>query len=287
MSVCQVIRPLRACGLALGRWATWPGLGTVPVTMECGVRRPFCSAFVSMLTRISACTAYSYQACDVGTLPNQTYPNGTVPQAAKTSGSTDYGGELSWLPGQRASACTCQSDGTEHPGPHVSVGRSGPEIDIIEAQYGYGPSGALGSASQSMQIAPMDAGYLWNNLSGIVIHDATATNSMATNGTLINTWHGSINQESLSGITITDGVSYGGRGYQTFGFEYKRGYTSDGAYVSWSYNGGQTWTIQANAIEGNSQTEISDRPISMEPMYIILNLGLSYVLRLVSCGDFG
>ncbi|GEM09334.1 glycoside hydrolase family 16 protein [Rhodotorula toruloides] len=35
---------------------------------------------------------YSYDSCDVGTLPNQTRPNGTGPDAAKHSGSQDYRG---------------------------------------------------------------------------------------------------------------------------------------------------------------------------------------------------
>lgn len=62
------------------------------------------------------------------------------------------------LPGQRASACTCP--GEDHPGPNVNVGRGAPEIDAIEAQVDYR---LIGSASQSIQIAPMDAGYLWKN----------------------------------------------------------------------------------------------------------------------------
>lgn len=64
----------------------------------------------------------------VGTLPNQTRPDGT-PAAAKTSGSRDYGGELSYLVGQRASACTCKDEAKEHPGPHVRVGRGAPESE--------------------------------------------------------------------------------------------------------------------------------------------------------------
>lgn len=40
---------------------------------------------------------YSYDSCDVGTLPNQTWPNGTAPEAARTSGLRDYGGSLSYV----------------------------------------------------------------------------------------------------------------------------------------------------------------------------------------------
>jgi len=103
----------------------------------------------------------------VGTLANQTRPDGTPP-AARTSGSRDYGGELSYLVGQRASACTCKVDEKEHPGPNVGVGRGAPEIDINEAQISYPQAGlnipgTIGSASQSIQVAPMDAAYQWNN----------------------------------------------------------------------------------------------------------------------------
>lgn len=73
----------------------------------------------------------SYDSCDLGTLPNQTNLAGTGPAAALNSGSKDYGGRLSYLPGQKLSACTCP--GGDHPGPNVGVGRGAPEIDIIEA----------------------------------------------------------------------------------------------------------------------------------------------------------
>lgn len=89
---------------------------------------------------------YSYDSCDVGTLANQTLPGGG-PEAARNSGSSDYGGELSWLPGQKLSACTCPGD--PHPGPSNDVGRSAPEIDILEAQVDYR---GYGTGSQSVQI---------------------------------------------------------------------------------------------------------------------------------------
>lgn len=222
---------------------------------------------------------YSYEACDVGTLPNQTMPDGVTPPAAKSSGSRDYGGELSWLPGQRTSGCTCP--GEDHPGPSVSVGRSGPEIDVLEAQYAYGPGGNLGSMSQSIQIAPMDEGYAWaNDSAGMKIVQQAASTRDAS-GTIINQWHGSIWQESLSGITITDGASYEGKSYQTFGFEYVKGYKDDGGRVTWAYNGQETWSIYADALARQSGTQISPRPISTEPMYVILNLGISNKFQIV------
>ncbi|KAF8754670.1 Glycoside hydrolase family 16 protein [Rhizoctonia solani] len=50
---------------------------------------------------------YSYDTCDVGTLPNQTRPDGT-PINATINGDKYNGDVLSYLPGQRLSACTCE-----------------------------------------------------------------------------------------------------------------------------------------------------------------------------------
>jgi hypothetical protein len=160
------------------------------------------------------------------------FPNGTSPTAAKTSGSSDYGGELSYLVGQRVSACTCSADASEHPGPSVSKGRGAPEsatfsplppsfslltlppiaVDILEGQIA--PNGKQGSASQSIQIAPFDPEYLWRNDTaatdpGLIVWNSTITTQ--------NTWKGSISQESASLNTLTDSTSYDGAGYTTYG----------------------------------------------------------------------
>lgn len=129
--------------------------------------------------------------------------------------------------------------------------------------------------SQSIQIAPMDEGYQWMNDSNAMHVSNLAQSTKDPSGTIINQWHGSIWQESLSGITMTDGTSYEGKGFQQFGFEYNKGYQADGGRVSWTYGGKETWTIYANAVGGQSGTQVSPRPISMEPMYVILNLGIS------------
>ncbi|GAA6001293.1 hypothetical protein JCM10207_006594, partial [Rhodosporidiobolus poonsookiae] len=203
---------------------------------------------------------YSYTECDVGTLPNQTYPNGTGPDAARHSGSRDYGGQLSYLPGQRFSACTCE--GEDHPGPNVGVGRGGPEIDVLEQQVDWR---GTGSTSQSMQFAPIDAGYGWKNSS-------PETTIYNTTRTFQNVFMGAVNQESSSVISLTDTTSYEGRGYSTFSFEYEPG--PNGA-VHWAINNTPTWSITAAAIGPNAETEIGQRLISVEPMSININLAIS------------
>lgn len=113
-------------------------------------------------------SASSYQACDLGTLKNQTTPDGTGPAAAVLAAA---GGPLSYLPGQKLSSCTCANE--DHPGPNVRVGRGSPEIDIIEAQVTIPKGGTgVGQASQSAQFAPFDDNYEWN-VAGAKIVDAT------------------------------------------------------------------------------------------------------------------
>ncbi|GAA5850712.1 hypothetical protein JCM8547_009065 [Rhodosporidiobolus lusitaniae] len=209
---------------------------------------------------------YTYNACDVGTLPNQTWSNGTDPVAAKTSGSRDYGGELSYLSGQRLSACTCPEDEDLHPGPNVRTGRGAPEIDALEGAIW--STGDRGSASQSTQIAPFTAGYLWRNETPYIeTNDAQWTIKQ-------NQWHGSVTQESLSLEVMTDSTSYsGGAGtYTSYGFEYDPG--PDGS-IRWAINGTSTWTLHASAIGPSEEAQISQRDISEEPMSIVLNLGIS------------
>ena len=78
---------------------------------------------------------YTYDACDVGTVANQTLNDQPV-AATLLDNDMSNGGALSYLPGQRLSRCTCP--GESHPGPvHENgeyVGRSAPEIDMFEAQ---------------------------------------------------------------------------------------------------------------------------------------------------------
>ncbi|GAA5901188.1 hypothetical protein JCM8208_002298 [Rhodotorula glutinis] len=210
---------------------------------------------------------YTYDSCDVGTLPNQTWPNGTDPVAAKSLGDKDYGGELSYLSGQRLSACTCEADKDDHPGPTYKTGRGAPEIDILEAQIA--PNGKQGMASQSIQMAPMDAHYLWRNDTseanpGLIVFNESITTQ--------NNWKGSISQESASLNTLTDSTSYEGAGYSTYGYEYEPG--ADGR-ITWAINGEKTWQLNANAMPPRDDVQIGQRLISVEPMYIIFNLAIS------------
>lgn len=158
---------------------------------------------------------YSYDACDVGTAPNQTI-NGQ-PEAALTSGLDSVDGALSFLPGQKLSRCTCK--GESHPGPVHSdgtyVGRSAPEIDMFEAQI----TDETGFVSQSAQWAPFNHGYIWFN---------TSDNEIIPNPSISqqNTYVGGDLQQATSVVTQTDQSCYelSGGCYSTYGFQYQPGF---------------------------------------------------------------
>ncbi|KAH6904391.1 killer toxin resistant protein [Coprinopsis sp. MPI-PUGE-AT-0042] len=211
---------------------------------------------------------YSYDSCDVGTLPNQTYTfDKTRPVAATQNGDPWYNDELSYLPGQRLSACTCP--GEIHPGPIRSdgtfVGRAAPEIDIFEAIVDAGGA----HVSMSCQWAPFNAEYLSvNTPETIIIHES--------NSTMYNEYVGGAFQQTTSGLVTTNPAGYERSpdpAYIVYGFEYKAGF--DDAYITWIHDSRRVWTVTAGSMVADTSVEIDARPIPVEPMYIIANLGLS------------
>ncbi|KAG9044314.1 hypothetical protein FS837_008365 [Tulasnella sp. UAMH 9824] len=210
---------------------------------------------------------YSYDSCDVGTLPNQTYPDGTP--VANTEGNDKHnGGALSYLPGQRLSACTCKSDPT-HPGPKKSdgswTGRAAPEIDVLEATVD--PDTKIGHVSQSAQWAPFDYQYHWDNSSSnIFIYDP--------NKAIPNPYVGGVFQQASSALVETDQNCYelSGGCSSIYGFEYQPG--ADG-FITWISEGVKSWTMMGAGVGPNSISGAGQRLVSEEPMYIIMNLGIS------------
>ncbi|QRW20409.1 glycoside hydrolase family 16 protein [Rhizoctonia solani] len=219
---------------------------------------------------------YTYDSCDVGTLANQTDPVTNGPPAAHTGGVSSSKGEMSYLPGQRLSACTCtsESDGTDgqkmvHPGPKVDgqyVGRSAPEIDVFEAQVDQHT--LVGAVSQSGQWAPFNAAFVWDNSStNLIISDPVNSK--------LNTFIGNEWQQTTSVVTNTNQNCYTQEGgcFSTYGFEYKAG--NDG-YIQWVNDAKMVWEVKAAGMGPDSKTQIGQRPVPQEPMYILANLGMSY-----------
>ncbi|KAJ7618870.1 glycoside hydrolase family 16 protein, partial [Mycena polygramma] len=211
---------------------------------------------------------YTYDACDLGTAPNQTI--GGLPEIALTSGLSEepFNGELSCQTGQRLSRCTCR--GESHPGPiHADgsyVGRSAPEIDVFEAQIQNGQ----GAVSQSGQWAPFNAGYVYFNTSdNVIIGDPTISAQ--------NTYLGGAYQQATSVVTVTNQGCYEltDNCVSVYGIEVSTYLSSRSRYIAWITDNKPAWTIKAGGLAADPQTEIAARPVSQEPMYILANLGMS------------
>lgn len=200
---------------------------------------------------------YSYHdECDLGITPNQSDPDG-----------------INWLPGMRLPACTCS--GEDHPNPGSS--RSSPEIDALEASVEYldPPVGAaVGSASQSFQVAPFD--IFWRpNTDWMEIYDHRITH--------LNSYAGSTYQQALSGLSNLNNDWYDGKAYQIYGFEYKPG-ASDG-YVVWNVGEEKTWKTNGMAVGPNGN--VGQRVVPEEPLSLIVNFGMSNNFAMLNLTGLG
>ncbi|KAF8200296.1 beta-glucan synthesis-associated protein KRE6 [Pholiota molesta] len=212
---------------------------------------------------------YSYDSCDVGTLPNQTFPGTTTPLAATINGDPKFGGELSYLPGQKLSACTCK--GESHPGPVRSdgsyVGRAAPEIDVFEAIVTAG----IGQVSLSAQWAPYNAAYRFNDTGNNVAY-------LDNNNTVANPFVGGAFQQTTSGLANTNQncYEYDSGCSAVYAFEYQTGF--DDGYIMWVQDSQPSWIIRGPAMGPDTATEFR--------LYIIANLGLSLGFGVVDSIDY-
>ncbi|KAF7332337.1 hypothetical protein MKEN_00115400 [Mycena kentingensis (nom. inval.)] len=217
---------------------------------------------------------YTYSSCDVGTFPNQTNPDGLTPTAAlhTDAGTAKYNQELSWLSGQKLSACSCP--GSDHPGPDVSVGRGAPEIDVFEAELN--KTSEIGQiVSQSAQFAPFTHDYLFNTATTdqYEIFDPLKTQA--------NSYKGSAVQQAVSSLSSVpgDGFQGSGRRFVKYGFEYwSDPKDPSSGSITWQVDGVKTTRMGAGAVsadQGDGGSGVGQRLIPVEPMSIVLNLGIS------------
>ncbi|KAI1921609.1 beta-glucan synthesis-associated protein [Ophidiomyces ophidiicola] len=187
---------------------------------------------------------YTYHdECDAGITANQSSSDG-----------------LSFLPGMKLPACTCK--GEDHPTPGRS--RSAPEIDVIEASVhplDKNIPSTIGDVSQSAQIAPFDIWYM-PNYEFMELYDPKVTH--------INSYRGGPFQQAISGITNLNNDWYDGKAYQVYAFEYTPGAKGD---ITWFVGKEKTWKIDGRAIGPNGN--VGQRVIPVEPLTIIMNLGIS------------
>jgi len=148
------------------------------------------------------------------------------------------------------------------------VGRSAPEIDIFEAtaKYDKATGEIVGEVSQSLQIGPFDYNYTYQE---------SLTTIPNPSITVLNPYKGGAFQQAVSALTVTDQTAYelSGGNFSIYGYQYKSG--SSDAYICWISNGVQSWTLPGAAIGADQQVQIGPRLIPPEPMYIIINLGMS------------
>jgi beta-glucan synthesis-associated protein KRE6 len=187
---------------------------------------------------------YSYgDTCDVGITPNQSDPTG-----------------LSFLPGMRLPGCTCK--GEDHPNP--GKGRSAPEIDALEASSGYigpGQANGVGSASQSLQIAPFDIFYN-PSYDFLELYDNRVS--------AMNVYRGGPYQQAISGVTLLNNDWYDNNGYQLYGFDYTPGASGD---ITWKVGDDATWKLDGRTMGPNGN--IGQRTVPEEPMALVVNFGMS------------
>lgn len=209
---------------------------------------------------------YTYDKCDAGALINQTNDDGLGPPSALLSGAETMFNDkyhttsLSFMPGQRLSACTCP--GEDHPGPRdkngVYKGRGAPEIDLFEAQVDEKYGGGLSCSGQFM---PANSGYWLNNGTG----NEVELNEVNGKKVALNIYRGNVLQQSASGVIATNQQNYeaSANKYSTYGVEYEPG---DNGYITWWIDGVKAWTLHANAVGADVKAQIGQRPIPNEPM---------------------
>jgi len=168
------------------------------------------------------------------------------------------------LPGQRLSACTCP--GEDHPGPNVNVGRSAPEVDIVEAQIDVGRTPWTGVVSQSLQLAPFDDYY---QIPDNTTRSVTIGNPRYTRA---NGWVGGEFQQAASHLTDIERDSYRltGGGFSKWGFElHAEPENRDNGYITWVGGGREAWTLRSSGIGPNERVDVGQRLIPEEPMAMV------------------
>ncbi|OBZ79710.1 Beta-glucan synthesis-associated protein KRE6 [Grifola frondosa] len=116
-------------------------------------------------------------------------------------------------------------------------------------------------------MGPFNAEYTWFNTSAtLIIPNATS---------FLNPYKGGVFQQATSVVTETDQTGYEltGNNYKVYGVQYQPGF--DGAYITWIASGTAAWTLKQAGMAADTVVEIGSRPVPQEPMYLIMNLGMS------------
>jgi hypothetical protein len=148
----------------------------------------------------------------------------------------------------------------------VNVGRSAPEVDIVEAQIDVGRTPWTGVVSQSLQLAPFDDYYLIPDNS---TRSVTIANPRYTRA---NGWVGGEFQQAASHLTDIERDSYRmtGGGFTQWGFElHAEPENRENGYITWVGGGREAWTLRNSAIGPNPRVDVGQRLIPEEPMAMV------------------
>jgi hypothetical protein len=151
-------------------------------------------------------------------------------------------------------------------------GRSAAEIDIFEAQVDPAFGGLI---SQSAQWAPFNAKYVYDNSTA---SDAFTIFKNPGVTTVPNSYLGGVYQQATSALSSTDPLTYNSTtNFASYGVEitpsYYKGFGT--GKITWSQKEKAMWEIEDRAMKANAKTQVGNRAITGEPLYLLLNLGAS------------
>ncbi|KAK0536153.1 hypothetical protein OC835_002115 [Tilletia horrida] len=162
---------------------------------------------------------------------------------------------------------------------YFANGTGGPLAAEMTGVYvdSYGPAlsyqylataGGMGRNSMSLQTAPFNSGYNLTEPGHTTVYDSE--NSM-------NSYTGAAYQQAVSAMIKTpqDAYQLTDARFATYGVEWVPHYRQAEPYITWLTEGQPSWRMEAAAIGPDPDTEIGQRLVPPEPMYIIFNLGMS------------
>lgn len=126
--------------------------------------------------------------------------------------------------------------------------------------------------SQSFQVAPYDDEYVYRNTSNRYtdINDPDVTRE--------NPYKGGVYQEAVSGLSkMPDGIydnqkkrGVAGGEFGLFELEWYADFENQGnGHITWGVDGKRTWTLHADALDSNPETQVGRRIIPEEPMAMV------------------
>jgi hypothetical protein len=74
--------------------------------------------------------------------------------------------------------------------------------------------------------------------------------------------------------------------FQTYGFEYTPTYINGfgTGQITWTQGGEQMWKISDTAMAANTAAHVGNREVTGEPLYLLMNLGMS---KVSACEQWG